>query len=404
MKIINVAPFPIYPPAHGGQLRVHNINLVLSKKYYIFVFSMGMLHSELQISRSRYVVNQINNKYIEYRYIDYLSKGVSKGIIPGTLRTVMLSRILSKSSSKKVLQKEFSESDLIQVELPWQFECLYKIKPSDIPIVLDEHDVAYELYEMRFKRYKILYPISNLLVGKLKEKEKFAIENSDAVFVPSRRDKQKLIQEFGVSSSKIYVIPNGVDVSKIKPTEFQEKELLKEKFGFGEKIVILFTGSTHWPNLEAIKKIIDLARKVRDKRLLFLIVGSGGEKFKRQVKLENVVITGRVSEVLPYFKLADIAINTVTSGSGTNVKMLEYMSAGLPIITTEFGARGLDIKNEVHAIIDDIKEFPFWIEMLANNEDLRVKLSKNARKLVEKKYSWEVIGKKVDKTYRKLIR
>ncbi|MDI3501273.1 MAG: hypothetical protein PWP22_1044 [Thermoanaerobacter sp.] len=403
MKIVNVSPFPIYPPGHGGQLRVHNINLVLSKKHYIFAFSMGMLPSEFHPPKSKYTINKINDNYIEYRYIDSFSKFVSKGMIPGTLRTGVLSHILAKSSSK-VLQKELSESNLVQVELPWQFEYLYKITPSDIPIVLDEHDVAYELYEKRFRRYNISSPVSTLLVKRLKEKEHFAVENSDIVFVPSKGDKRKLIQEFGVSSSKIYVIPNGVDVDKIKPAEFQEKELLKEKFGFGEKIVILFTGSTHWPNLEAIKKIIDLARKVRDKRLLFLIVGSGGEKFKRQVKLENVVITGRVSEVLPYFKLADIAINTVTSGSGTNVKMLEYMSAGLPIITTEFGARGLDIKNEVHAIIDDIKEFPFWIEMLANNEDLRVKLSKNARKLVEKKYSWEVIGKKVDKTYRKLIR
>jgi len=403
MKIINVAPFPIYPPAHGGQLRVHNINLVLSKKYDILVFSMGVLHSELQISRSGYVVNRINDNYIEYRYIDSFSKFVSKRMLPGSLRTVVLSRILAKSSPK-VLQKELLECDLIQVELPWQFEYLHKIRPSEVPIVLDEHDVAYELYEKRFKKYKALHSPFSLLTKKLKEKERFAVENSDVVFVPSQRDKKKLIQEFSVSPSKIYVIPNGVDVDKIKPLEFQEKEYLKAEFGFVGKIVVLFTGSTHWPNLEAIKKIIDLARKVRDKRLLFLIVGSGGEKFKRQVKLENVVITGRVSEVLPYFKLADIAINTVTSGSGTNVKMLEYMSAGLPIITTEFGARGLDIKNEVHAIIDDIKEFPFWIEMLANNEDLRVKLSKNARKLVEKKYSWEVIGKKVDKTYRKLIR
>lgn len=403
MKIVNLTSFPIYPPASGGQLRVYNLNLMLSRKHEISIFSLGIRNSsEVRTLKSIYIT-KIDDNYVEYRYVDPLSRALAKGIIPGTLRTLMISRTLNKNLQKK-LKKTLLESDLVQVELPWLFEYVYKIKPLDVPIILDEHDVAYELYEGRFKKHQMLFPILNVPLKKLKEKEKFALENSDVVFVPSRRDKYKLSREFGVSPAKIHVVPNGVNTGVLKPPKAYERNRLKEEFGVGNKTVILFTGSVHWPNLEAIPKIIDLAKKVQNKELLFLIVGSAGEKFKYHANMENVIITGKVSDITPYFKLADIAINPVTSGSGTNLKMLEYMSAGLPVITTKFGARGLDIKNGKHAITCNLKEFPKWIEFLSENEQLREKLGKNGRKLIEKKYDWKIIAEKVDKIYRKLIK
>ena len=35
-------------------------------------------------------------------------------------------------------------------------------------------------------------------------------------------------------------------------------------------------------------------------------------------------------------------INPMISGSGTNIKMFDFMAAGLPIITTDIGARGIE--------------------------------------------------------------
>jgi hypothetical protein len=37
---------------------------------------------------------------------------------------------------------------------------------------------------------------------------------------------------------------------------------------------------------------------------------------------------------------AQIAINPVTTGSGSNLKIFEYVAAGLPVLTTPFGFRG----------------------------------------------------------------
>jgi len=112
---------------------------------------------------------------------------------------------------------------------------------------------------------------------------------------------------------------------------------------------------------------------------------------------QNVLAFGTVDEDEKYeiYKLADIAINPMFSGSGTNLKMLDYMSAGIPVVSTPVGARGLDTENEVHALICPAEEFHAKISLLLENEELQQRLKINARNLVEQKYSWEIIAQSI---------
>ena len=161
------------------------------------------------------------------------------------------------------------------------------------------------------------------------------------------------------------------------------------------KKIILFSGSRHFPNEEAVHKIIDFSEKFKNRKdIIFLVVGTVGSLFRDKNKYPNIIFTGYVDDVTKYFQIADIAINPMMSGSGTNIKMLEYMASGLPIVTTKIGARGLDLKHGKHVIISEIDEFPEWIKTLLEDEDLRDKLSINGRKLVEEKYDWKKIAEK----------
>ena len=55
------------------------------------------------------------------------------------------------------------------------------------------------------------------------------------------------------------------------------------------------------------------------------------------------IATGPVPEVLPYFAAADAGLNPITRGSGSNVKLFEYLAARLPVISTLFGVRGTNL-------------------------------------------------------------
>jgi Glycosyl transferases group 1 len=63
-----------------------------------------------------------------------------------------------------------------------------------------------------------------------------------------------------------------------------------------------------------------------------------------------MTVTGRVAQIEPYFAAADFAINPMFSGAGTNVKMADFIAARLPILSTEFGARGFNLAPGVEGL------------------------------------------------------
>ncbi len=111
------------------------------------------------------------------------------------------------------------------------------------------------------------------------------------------------------------------------------------------------------------------------------------------INSKNVYLLGQVSdeEKKEILKISDIAINPMLSGSGTNIKVLGYLSAGIPTITTPTGARGLDLIDQKHALICEIEDFPRKIHDLLSDDQLAESLKKNGRNLVEQTYDWESI-------------
>lgn len=110
-------------------------------------------------------------------------------------------------------------------------------------------------------------------------------------------------------------------------------------------------------------------------------------------KAKNVILLGQISddEKLQLYKIADVALNPMMSGSGTNIKMLDCMAAGLPVISTPIGARGLNLENNSNVIISSISEFPLKIEKILQDKELYKKISYNGRELVKEKYDWRKI-------------
>ncbi len=114
-------------------------------------------------------------------------------------------------------------------------------------------------------------------------------------------------------------------------------------------------------------------------------------------KAKNVLLLGQISdeEKVELYRSADVALNPMLGGSGTNIKMLDYMAAGLPVITTPIGARGLDLENYYSAMICEITEFPAKILEVLSDKDLYNKLKENGHSLVRKKYDWEKIAERM---------
>jgi len=146
------------------------------------------------------------------------------------------------------------------------------------------------------------------------------------------------------------VVPNGVMAFR-DPLPTEESRLLARREWKipHDEFVAIFVGSAYGPNVQAANFIAQqLAPRLPN--VLFVIAGGVGEAVN--CTSTNLRITGVLSEQekIQLLHSADIALNPMQAGSGTNVKMFDFMAMRLPVVTTAIGARGIEYGGE----------HPFW--------------------------------------------
>jgi len=91
------------------------------------------------------------------------------------------------------------------------------------------------------------------------------------------------------------------------------------------------------------------------------------------------------------------------SGGGIRVKIIEGMALGKAIISTSVGAEGINYTHKKDIwIANTANEFAEAVHYFKNNPEKIIELGKNARKLVEREYTNEVIIKNLLKFYKQL--
>jgi glycosyltransferase involved in cell wall biosynthesis len=89
-------------------------------------------------------------------------------------------------------------------------------------------------------------------------------------------------------------------------------------------------------------------------------------------------------------------MNPMQSGSGTNLKMLDYFAAGLPVVTTERGSRGLRLEGESVCLVREIDAFPAAIrDVVGAGADAAQRRSLAARERVERDFDWDAIARRI---------
>jgi glycosyltransferase involved in cell wall biosynthesis len=76
------------------------------------------------------------------------------------------------------------------------------------------------------------------------------------------------------------------------------------------------------------------------------------------------------------------------SGSGTNLKILEYLASGVPVVTTPVGAEGLPLADGETALVSAPDDAAAETVRALREADLRERLSENGRDLAVSEFSW----------------
>lgn len=396
--LLTLSPYSVVPPQYGGAVRIYNLCRELSQHYRVMHFAQQVQKEQVKASLAP-MVQSVTPTYTEYSSRDPLSI-LLYGIACTKLKCppILQSEVLNLRAPSW-LREQVQQAAVVNVEHPWQFAWVHRQVGGQTPIVITAHNVEAELCSA--DQFNAPPAIAQALMQEVEKREGFAVRHATRVFTMSDEDTKLFVDRYGIDPDRCVVIPNGVDCQAFTPATPEQRSQRKQELGFADKCLVAFAGSTHLPNREAVQQIIDWATHWTDSRVHFLIIGSIGRAFTH-VQLPNVTFTGLVDSTQPYFQAADIAINPMLSGSGTNLKQVEYMAMGLPSIATPIGARGIPLEDGKHGYISPLDEFPARLQWLTQQPDLPDTIGQNARIFAEQNFDWSVIATNLLKVYQSL--
>ncbi len=339
-----------------------------------------------------------SQSYWEYQYFHPFILATGYCLYKAGLHSDIYLSSLFKLLSPPQLKQMVSKASIVQVEHPWLFDLALQISKGK-PLIYIAHNVEADLWENQTVN---INPLIRHWIKKPRELEKRAVQKATATVAMSDRDAKTLVNLYGANHKKISIIPNGVDLKKRKPSPLTDRIYARERLKLDQRPVLLFIGSDHYPNKEALTHIQQWQTQLGNELgILILVVGKVGYGFQDTKTLR---FEGFVEDVSDYLSAADIALNPITRGSGTSLKAVEYLACGLPTISTTVGIRGLNLRPGEDILIGDISDFPQLITRLVQDELLRGKLSQNGRQAVAQIYSWERLGKCMLEIYQRVSR
>jgi polysaccharide biosynthesis protein PslH len=261
--------------------------------------------------------------------------------------------------------------------------------PRGIPIVADTHNVESEVLartatfadtfvrrlHARFQR-----------PSTFREERRCALK-ADLLLATSECDKAKFERIMNVRN--VAVVPNGVDVAEFYPREIP-----------GEPGEILFTGlMSYYPNQQAIRWFLDFVFPKIQQALpsvRLTVAGANPPRWLLARRSAQVRVTGAVPDMRPYFQRASVVIVPLMIGGGTRVKILEAQAMARPVISTALGAEGLNVTSASIVLADDGDAFASNAVRLLTDATFALNVATEGRRLVEREYSWDRIGDRLE--------
>jgi glycosyltransferase involved in cell wall biosynthesis len=125
---------------------------------------------------------------------------------------------------------------------------------------------------------------------------------------------------------------------------------------------VLFVGTMgYMPNEEAARWFVTrvwprLRRAVATPLRLVLAGSNPSASLVRLGRRRDVLVTGTVRDVAPFYRDADLAVIPVRAGGGTRIKLLEAAAFGVPIVSTTLGAEGMTFRHGRELLLADNAE------------------------------------------------
>lgn len=184
----------------------------------------------------------------------------------------------------------------------------------------------------------------------------------------------------------VTVLPNGCEVPPFHGAR-----------SVGRPPVFVFVG---WMGYEAnadaaLHLVTDIVPQIRatfGSDFVVRLVGTAPARIRRLSDKPNVEVAGYVDDLDAELGRADVAVVPIRRGAGTRIKVLEALAAQLPVVSTTFGAQGLEVVDGEHLLLADTPgDFAEACTRLVADPALRERLAAAGYEFVSSHHDWTTI-------------
>jgi glycosyltransferase involved in cell wall biosynthesis len=329
----------IAPAATGGQVHSISIARALARSgHSVHIFSTAGRKEDYRRENLRRGLTM--QRLIEPRLKESTNLGLTFGAMQTLARRFDYPRVwqyhlFSRGLVPSALKQALREADIVLSDLPycppipgpWRGKPWYLISHNLEHKLLEQGSARQQRYAAWMRRIEAAAPQTYTDI--------LACAEEDQVFFRTHDRQARL---------NVPIVRCGVDPQLYSFAPGMRTQMRAQLGLRDADWALVFSGSGFAPNVDAFREIKEFcaaeAAFLADKRVYILVVGSVSSEAYREGAL---IVTGPVPEVLPYFAAGDAGLNMVTRGSGSNVKLFEYLAARLPVVSTVFGVRGTEL-------------------------------------------------------------
>lgn len=387
MNILFVSALLPWPLVSGGQVRMYNLLKRLSAKHSITLCTYLRKPEE-----EKYIQNLpfLHNVSWVMRGSGKQAKYILGSFLSGS--SVLTTTYQNSQMKQKVGERLATGGiDLIHIE---PFYVYGGIPQTDIPLVVAEHNIEYDVYARYGQEDRgLISTIKCWDAGKVRRNEEAVWKKAAEIIVVSEEDATR-IREY-VPKTPVTVVPNGVDTQwfaySFHPVPAKPRFLFVGNFLWHpNRDALSYTLETVWP------KILDVYQGAE-----LCVVGHNPPAGLRDKHTSGVVWKERVEDIREAMKSSDVLLAPMRIAGGSKYKILESMAAGLPVLTTPEGISGLGERAHTCTwIAKSLDDYGRLCKDMIDHPKQTETICQNARKFVETRYDWENLAHIEDAVWR----
>lgn len=387
MKVLMIAPQPFFEP-RGTPFSVLYRLYALSKLGHKIDLVTYHLGQDIRIE------NVAIYRIPKIPFIRHIDVGPSK-------KKILLDIFIILKAFRLLIKGDY---DLIHSHEEAGFFSIWLSKLFGLKHLYDMHSsLPQQLQNFQFTS-------SKFIINWFKRLEKRTIKEADAVITicPALF---KYVEEL-VPGKNQMLIENVMDNDLVFGNHKETTLDISNQYHLNNNLKVLYTGT--FEPYQGLDLLIKSAKKVieRYKNVSFVLVGGNPkqvDEYKKMVDRNRLsdyfVFTGQVRpDLIPKFiDLADILVTPRIQGDNTPLKIYSYLRSGKPIVATDHPTNTQVLNDRVAILAECTPEsFAEGVSRLIENKELREELSRNAKKLANEKYSYEIYISRIKNLYGEL--